>query len=274
MDADAVLAPNVLNRMVPYFVNENDLAAVTGNPRVINATTFWAKMQAIEFTSTISALRRGQSAWGRVNTVSGILSLFRRHVVLNLGGFSPHQPTEDIELSWRLHRAGFRCVYEPAAQVGMRVPENFGQWWKQRYRWSSGLVRVLQTHGVGLLREKQWPMFPLLLEAFFSVIWCHVLLLATILWIVAYSVGGPELGNSLVISHWGSMTVGFALVQILWGMHLDAHHDATITKLWPLAPIYPLLYWWFEAAVVVAATLPTLFTRPQWVRWTLARDRP
>lgn len=274
MDADSEPAYNVLNRMVPYFVMDKDVIAVTGNPRVVNASTLWAKMQAIEFTSTISALRRGQSAWGRVNTMSGVLSVLRRREILDLGGFSPEQPTEDIELTWRLHRAGYRCIYEPAALSAMRVPESMKQWWRQRYRWSSGLVRVLQAHGVGLLKERRWPMFPLLAEAALSILWCHVLIFTTVLWIVAYGFGGIELGNSLIISHWGSMTVGVALVQIFWGMHLDSHHDKTINKLWPLAPIYPLLYWWAEAFVVVAATLPTLLTKPQAVSWSLDRSAP
>ena len=273
MDADAAPAPNVLNRMVPYFIQHGDIAAVTGNPRVVNASGLWAKLQAIEFTSTISALRRGQSAWGRINTISGVLSVLRRDVVVSLGGFSPVHPTEDIELTWRLHRAGYRCIYEPAALVAMRVPETMSQWWHQRYRWSSGLVRVLQAHGFGLLRERRWPMFPLLLEGTLSIIWCHALFLATALWLTALVVGGPSLGNSLIISHWGSMTIGIALVQIFWGIHLDSHHDTTIGKLWPLAPIYPILYWWAEAFVVVAATLPTLLTKPRRVSWTLNGTR-
>lgn len=271
MDADAAPAANVLNRMVPYFIKHRDIAAVTGNPRVVNASGLWGKLQAIEFTSTISALRRGQSAWGRINTISGVLSVLRRDVVLALGGFSSVHPTEDIELTWRVHRAGYRCVYEPAALVAMRVPETLAQWWHQRYRWSSGLIRVLQAHGVGLVRERRWPMFPLLLEAFLSVVWCHLLWLATVLWIVALALGGPDVGNSLIISHWGAMTIGIALVQIFWGMHLDGNHDRTIWKLWPLAPVYPILYWWAEALVVAAATLPTLVTKPRRVSWTLDR---
>ena len=272
IDADSSPAPNSLNRMIPYFIQYRDVAAVTGNPRVVNASILWTKLQAIEFTSTISALRRSQSAWGRINTVSGVLSVLRRDIVLRVGGFSPTQPTEDIELTWRLHREGYRCLYEPAALVAMRVPETLEQWWRQRYRWSSGLVRVLQQHGVALVKEGRWPMFPLLTEAFLSIVWCHLLIVTTVLWITAFFVGGPEVGNSLIIGHWGALVIGVALVQIFWGMHLDAHHDRTIVKLWPLAPIYPILYWWVEAFVVVAATLPTLVTAPRTVTWSLDRS--
>ena len=271
MDADAKPASNALNRMVPHLLGHPDVVAVTGNPRVTNANTLLAKLQAIEFTSTISTLRRGQSAWGRVNTMSGIMTVLRREVVLKHGGFSEVQPTEDIELTWRLHREGYRCIYEPAAQVAMEVPETLSQWWRQRSRWSSGLVRVLQTHGFGVLRKWEWPVFPILLEAITAIIWCHLLVIATLFWVVSSFFGLPLLGNSVLIGHWGTMTVGIALIQILWGMHLDSNHDRNIGKLWPLAPLYPLAYWWLSAIAVVATTIPTLLSKPKLSAWSLER---
>jgi biofilm PGA synthesis N-glycosyltransferase PgaC len=271
LDADAKPAKNSLDRLVPHFLTHADVAAVTGNPRVSNAKSLLAKIQAIEFSSSISTLRRGQSAWGRINTISGIMTALRRDVVLDVGGFSETQPTEDIEMTWRLHREGYRCIYEPAAQVGMEVPASLSQWWRQRSRWSRGLVRVLQTHGMSLLKNWQWPVFPLLLEASLSILWCHALFLATILWALSAIYGAPLIGNSLILGHWGTITVAVALFQIFWGMRLDSSHDRTIKKLWPLAPIYPLFYWWLSALVVVATTFPTLVTKASTVSWNLRR---
>jgi poly-beta-1,6-N-acetyl-D-glucosamine synthase len=273
MDADARPARNALDRMVPHFLRYPDVAAVTGNPRVADVSTLIEKMQAIEFSSTVSTLRRGQSAWGRVNTISGIMTLLKRDLVLEKGGFSPMQPTEDIELTWRLHRDGYRCIYEPAAQVAMEVPENLQQWWRQRTRWSSGLIRVLQVHGWAIVRKGEWPVFPILLEAVAAIVWCHVLVVATIFWVIAGINGVPALGNSIIIGHWGTMTVGIALLQIFWGMRLDSHYDKSITKLWPEAILYPVLYWWLGALAVVATSIPTLLKPPQVARWSLSRKR-
>ncbi len=272
LDADSQPMENVLHRMVPYLHRHGDVAAVTGNPRVINVPTLLTKLQAIEFSSTISTLRRGQSAWGRVNTVSGIMTVFRKSVLLRAGGFAPEQPTEDIELTWRLHRAGYRCLYEPAAQVGMEVPETLRQWWKQRTRWSRGLVLVLRRHGIGILRENEWPAFPILFEAALSILWCHVLILATVIWGLTVFYGTPEFGNTLIIGRWGALTVGVALIQIMWGMHLDSDHDRTIMKLWPLAPIYPLVYWWLSAFAVVWTTIPALISKPKDTLWDIHRQ--
>jgi poly-beta-1,6-N-acetyl-D-glucosamine synthase len=271
LDADSEPASNALERMASHFVLYDDLAAVTGNPRAINTPNLLAKMQAIEFSSTVSTLRRGQCAWGRINTVSGIMTMFRRSVLLEIGDFESEQPTEDIEITWRIHRSGYRCIYEPAAQVGMFVPTTLRQWFAQRTRWSSGLVRVLQQHGTGIIQRNQWPMYPIMLEAVLAMIWCHILILMTLLWGIALLFGLGLLGNSLVIGRWGAMTIGIAILQIIWGMHLDAHHDKGITKLWPLTPLYPLIYWWLSAFAVVWTTIPTLLSKPDRVHWDIAR---
>jgi biofilm PGA synthesis N-glycosyltransferase PgaC len=271
LDGDARPAVNALDRLVPHMFHHADVAGVTGNPRVANVVSLLSKLQAIEFTSTVSTLRRGQAAWGRINTVSGIMTALRKDVVLKLGGFSPVQPTEDIELTWRMQVAGYRCIYEPAAQVAMEAPESLGQWWAQRKRWSTGLVRVLQVHGLAAFRQKGWPVIPLLLEAVFAILWCHILILATVLWVLTASYGIPDIGNSLIVGHWGTLAVGVALIQIFWGMRLDYSHDKSIYHLWPIAPLYPLLYWWLGALAVVATTIPTLLTKPTISRWSLQR---
>lgn len=272
MDADAIPARNVLNRLVPHFMLSEEIAAVTGNPRTINTPNLLTKLQAIEFSSTISILRRGQSAWGRVNTMSGILTALRKNKILELGGFAADQPTEDIELTWRIHRNSLRCIYEPAAQVGMHVPTTLSAWFKQRLRWGKGLVRVLQRHGFGIIRKNEWPVYPILLEATLAIIWCHILVAMTIFWVVGISYGYPNLGNSLIINHWGFMTVGVAMIQILWGIHLDSNRDAGIKKLRILAPLYPLAYWMLSAIVVVLTTIPTLLTKPKQISWDSNRS--
>jgi biofilm PGA synthesis N-glycosyltransferase PgaC len=268
LDADGIPARNVLIRMVPHLVIKRNVLAITGNPRISNVPNILSAMQAIEFSSTISTLRRGQSAWGRINTISGIMALLRKDEILRMGGFYSEQPTEDIELTWRIHREGYRCIYEPAAQVSMKVPLKFRDWFKQRTRWGRGLVRVLQKHGFQIIKKWEWPAFPLLLEATFAIIWCHLLLLFVIFWLLAIFTTNIELTSPLGIGRWGVMAIGVSLLQIIWGMHLDKSHDRTITKLWPLAPLYPLFYWSMSAFVVVWTTIPTLLTKPKNVLWT------
>jgi biofilm PGA synthesis N-glycosyltransferase PgaC len=268
LDADGIPAKNSLIRMVPHLSLNNDVLAVAGNPRISNVPNLLSKLQAIEFSSTISTIRRGQSAWGRINTISGIMALLRKEKILELGGFYSDQPTEDIELTWRIHREGYRCIYEPAAQVSMRVPLRLKDWFKQRSRWGSGLVRVLQTHGFQIIKKWEWPAFPLLLEATFAIIWCHLLMFFVIFWSIAIITSEFQIASPIGIGRWGVMAIGVSILQIIWGMHLDKSHDRSISKLWPLAPLYPLFYWSMSAFVVVWTTIPTLITKPKKILWT------
>ena len=76
----------------------------------------------------------------------GALLLLRRPAFDRVGGFDPRQwmYAEDVDLGWRLHEAGWRMVYEPAARVrhagGASARQAFGEepyerWMEATYDW-------------------------------------------------------------------------------------------------------------------------------------------
>ena len=69
MDADGVPDAAALEFMVPHFLAGPGIAAVTGNPRVLNTSTVLARLQAVEFSSTVAVQRRGDAIWGRLMTI-------------------------------------------------------------------------------------------------------------------------------------------------------------------------------------------------------------
>ncbi|HEY4809933.1 MAG TPA: glycosyltransferase family 2 protein, partial [Solirubrobacteraceae bacterium] len=123
VDADGRPQPDVLRWMVPHFIKVPRVAAVTGNPRVVNTTTLLAKLQAIEFTATVSVLRRAQATWGRLTTFSGICTALRKSAIEDVGRFRVGMATEDIALAWQLQTAYADVRYEPRALFAMQVPE-------------------------------------------------------------------------------------------------------------------------------------------------------
>jgi poly-beta-1,6-N-acetyl-D-glucosamine synthase len=48
--------------------------------------------------------------------VAGVLGVFRRSTVLEVGGFPERMATEDIDLSWRLPLTGRQTAYEQGGQ--------------------------------------------------------------------------------------------------------------------------------------------------------------
>ena len=266
-DADAAIPPVTAVLLAAQLEHHSDLAAVAANPRMLHTGTLLEKLQAVEFSATVSTQRRGHAAWGRISTLSGVCALFRTDVLRDIGGFDPVQPAEDIEITWRLQCAGWRVGYEPRAVIGTVPARTMRAWFRQRRRWAAGLVRALQANGRSALRLRNAPTWPLLLEATASIVWCHLLVLMTLLWVVCVVVGVDPSGNSPFIGAWGVFAVCVAIAQITWGMHLDRTDDPGIRTLRPYIPLFPLFYWWLMAFTVVVTTIPTLVTPPRRVRW-------
>src|SRR5439155_2813732 len=65
----------------------------------------------------------------RVFGASGSSAFYRRDLLLHVGGFPERFGAyfEDVDLSFRLHRAGGEVVFEPASRVRHRVSASYGQ---------------------------------------------------------------------------------------------------------------------------------------------------
>ncbi len=259
IDADSSPEPEMLSYIVPHFSSAR-VAAVTGNPRVVEKDTFLAKLQTIEFTSIVSILRRAQRVWGRILTVSGVATAFRKSALVDVGFFSPDMATEDIDMTWKLQKRYYDVRYEPGAIVWMRVPKDLRGLWKQRRRWALGLAQVLRRHGKDVLFSwKRRRMWPILFESSLSVLWAYTFVVLTILWAVSYSVGYPPAGASPIPNWWGMLIATLCIVQLGTGVLLDKRYDREIVRYFPVSVYYPLVYWMLMAVVTVVSTPRGLF---------------
>jgi biofilm PGA synthesis N-glycosyltransferase PgaC len=271
IDADAEPEPDILNHMLPHFEHAR-VAAVTGNPRVKNVDTFLARLQLIEFSSIISLLRRSQRIWGRIMTVSGVVAAFRKSALLDVGGFSPEMPTEDIELTWKLQRRFWDIRYEPNALVWMTVPSTLSSLVSQRRRWSRGLMQVLHKHRDVMLHWKYRRMWPIFIESAMSILWAACFVILTSLWLVSYAAGYPPVGAHPIPNLWGMVIATLAMLQLLTGTLLDRRYDPDTLKYYPYAVYYPIVYWMLLAWTNFIS-LSWLFRRPsrQAIRWHTER---
>lgn len=254
IDADAHPDPQVLRWIVPHFESPR-VAGVTGNPRVANQETFLEQLQLVEFTSIVSMLRRAQRVWGRILTMSGVVGCFRLSALYDVGLYTPEIATEDIELTWRLQRNFYDVRYEPEALVWMRVPPTLQGLWRQRYRWALGLGQVLRRHGGVLTHWKTRRMWPMMWEAMLSIIWSLDLMVLTFFWIASYALGVPPIGVSPIPNWWGMVIGTLCLVQLFTGVLLDARYDRSALRAFPLAIVYPLVYW-MQMSVLSAIATP------------------
>ena len=273
IDADAAPDPAILRWMVPHFRSAR-VAGVTGNPRVANRDSFLAELQVIEFSSIVSLLRRAQRVWGRLLTMSGVVGAFRRSALLHAGLYSPEMATEDIDLTWKLQRAFFDIRYESHAIVWMKVPRTLPALVKQRARWARGLAQVLRRHIDMMTSWQHRRMWPVIIESILSILWAYCFVVLTGLWVLSLAAGVPPRGASPIPNLWG-MTIGtMCLVQLLTGVMLDHRYDRQLVRYFPIAVLYPIIYWMLMAIITVCATPSGLFRparRGTLTQWRSAR---
>ena len=268
MDADAEPAPDILEYMVPHFRSPR-VGGVTGNPRVVNRDSFLAKLQAIEFASIISLLRRAQRVWGRIMTMSGVVGIFRREALYDVGLYSPEMATEDIDLTWRLQLRHWDVRYESHAVMWMRVPQSVGGLWRQRRRWALGLSQVLKRHWRQLMQWKHRRFWPVLVEAGLSVVWAYAYIFLTVVWLISYALGYPPIGASPIPNFWGMLIASVCLLQLFIGVMLDRGYDAKLPRYFIVAPLYPLIYWILMAMITVLTAPVGLNVNRQKQKYTL-----
>ena len=274
VDADAGIHRGALRYLVAHFVRLARVAAVTGNPRVANRSGVLTELQTLEFTSIVSVLRRAQVVWGRILTVSGVISAFRVSALRDVGLFDPSMATEDIDVTWRLQRRFYDVRYEPRALVDMTVPATASALWRQRRRWAQGLIQVLRRHWRIILDWRCRRQWPVLIEAVLSIVWAHAFLLLMAVWLLSLAAGIEPVGASPFPNGWGMLIGSMCLLQMGVGVFLDRRYDRSVTSVVWVAPIYPLLYWVLMSAVTVSTTLPTLRAadRPRLAQWHTPRE--
>ncbi|MFQ5559483.1 MAG: glycosyltransferase [Nitrospinota bacterium] len=135
VDADTLLDRNAIGWMMGHFLKWPKVGAVTGNPRIRNSTTsLLARIQVGEFSAIVGMIKRTQRIFGKVFSVSGVISGFRKKAVFQAGMWDSDTVTEDIDMTWKLQKNFWDVRFEPRALCHTLMPETISGLWKQRVR--------------------------------------------------------------------------------------------------------------------------------------------
>lgn len=172
MDADSRLERQTIKRAMPHF-QDPSVGAVAGNVKVVNRRNMWTRLQALEYVEGLNMARRAQGFLNAVNIVPGPIGLFRRDVLISLGGYDLDTFAEDTDLTLKILTAGWKIRYEPLAIAWTEAPERLVDLIQQRYRWTRGILQALSKHKWTLFTPlPDLPLwFSLLQMGFEAVIW-------------------------------------------------------------------------------------------------------
>ncbi len=145
IDADTIIAPDAIARMVPHFLNPK-VAAVAGNAKVGNRVNLWTRWQALEYITSQNFERRALNTMGAVSVVPGAIGAWRTELVREAGGYHVDTVAEDADLTMALLRSGYRVEYEDMALAFTEAPTSANALMRQRFRWSFGILQSVFKH--------------------------------------------------------------------------------------------------------------------------------
>ena len=175
VDADSILEPDALLRVTQPFVDDpNRMVAAGGAIRPVNGsrvvsgrivkvqmpTSWLARIQVVEYLRAFLLGRTGWSRFGALILISGAFGMFRRDVIVEVGGLDPDSIGEDFELVLRIHRRlrdedrDYRVAFVPEPVLWTEVPSTTSVLRSQRRRWHRGLWETLWAYRGMLFRRR------------------------------------------------------------------------------------------------------------------------
>jgi biofilm PGA synthesis N-glycosyltransferase PgaC len=268
IDGDSLLDRHAVRWMLRHFANR-DVGAVTGNPRIRTRTSLLGRMQVGEFSAIVGLIKRTQQMYGRLLTVSGVVSMFRKSALQDVGYWSSDILTEDIDISWKLQVGGWKIHFEPRALSWILMPETIRGLYRQRLRWAEGGIQVLFKYARALVEHRKIMMMPIFIEYVTSIAWsyCMVfLLIATIVRSIAGAHMGTHLSGAGILPHGKSlMLFATCCLQILIGCLLDRTYDSGLLRYFLDTIWFPVAFWIINLIASVMA-LPRVLLKRQRAR--------
>jgi mycofactocin system glycosyltransferase len=252
VDADVETPEAWLDALLPHLA---DPAVGLVAPRVRSAGA-GAPGWLAAYESVRSSLDRGPlpgpvRPGSRVPYVPTATVVARRAALDAVGGFdSSMRVGEDVDLVWRLHDAGWRVRYEPAAVVRHPARPDLRAWLRQRFTYGTSAAALADRHGTAVA-----PLSGL--SGWSALAWGTV--------VAGHPVVGATVGAGTTAALVPKLDVldepGREAVRIAGSGHLWAGRrvaDALVRSWWPLTAVLAVAHRRSRPALLAALTVPAL----------------
>lgn len=184
MDGDTVPDVDCIRLMVKDLV-EKGYDATCSTILPIQAKGLFIRSRRFAYSLGRMSWRWAQAQVGKIQVLTGASYLFRSDVVRAVGGFPGGLVSNDMDLTWALHTAGYKCGYTGSALAYTYDPETFTVYRSQMRRWASGYFQNMAKYKGTWLRS----------PAGFLVVGGALLDLCLLFWTEAWFVWALATGN-------------------------------------------------------------------------------
>lgn len=161
VDADTLLEPNSITRILFNFLTQAHCIAVGGGIYLLNECkiekgkilsiriphNFVCGQQTCEYLRSFLYGRAGWNLFGGTHCYPGAFTLLEKKAVLEVGGYDIDNYSYDAEIILKLHeymrrkKYPYKINYAINAFAFAEEPATFKAYWKQRNHWQRGLLR-------------------------------------------------------------------------------------------------------------------------------------
>ena len=210
MDADSIVEPDIIKKTIPYFRNSK-VGAVTVSVETYKPKGILQRVIDLEYVLGLSLFLKIFSFHNAVFVTPGPFTMFRSSVANEIGGFDKESITEDFEIAFRIHKAGYKIRNCIEAKVHTIIPPTFKGIYVQRKRWYTGSLQTIFQHKNMLFRKK-YGVFAFLIPFNYSLI-----VFGLVLFLYASYLGFSKLFENLLHFRY----TDYNLFQRLFDWHFD-----------------------------------------------------
>lgn len=140
LNSDVVLKDNSFLKSLEYFRKDKKLFAIgfaqkERDGKIVGANRGYFKNGLINHSHQLITSAKGRSTFGRNFWAEGGASIFRKKLFINLGRldelFNPFY-WEDIDLSYRAWKTGYKVLYDPTVKVEHHHESTIGKYFDKK----------------------------------------------------------------------------------------------------------------------------------------------
>ena len=179
--------------------------------------------------------------------------MFRRDVLLSVGGYDTDTFAEDADLTLKILTAGWQIKYEERAIAYTEAPEHLLDLLKQRYRWTRGILQALGKRKSFLVSPKIGIGVWLSLNTMFfeAVLWPTVNVVGNLV----FAIGALVMGIPEYVLYWWMMLTILDVAAALYAVAMEEEDLALV----PFAVLYRLFFIVTVDVAKLFASLEELF---------------
>ncbi|WP_297335572.1 cellulose synthase family protein [Algoriphagus sp.] len=153
-DSDFIPDPDFLRKTLPFF-HSDQVGMVQSRWTHLNESySLLTKLQAFALDAHFLIEQIGRNHQGAFINFNGTGGVWRKSCILDAGNWHDDTLTEDLDLSYRAQKKGWKFIYRPEIESPAELPPIMSAIKSQQFRWTKGGAECAVKHAKSVLGQK------------------------------------------------------------------------------------------------------------------------